>query len=97
MSTCEIKRLIAHLPVDVESDLVRYGIDVVDMEVECISLHAIDDDEAEVVSLDGCQVIELPVEVVSYDCPVGDVWAELVPTLTPGTKKGGRHEQTVAR
>ena len=97
MSTSEIQTLIAHLPVDVESDLIRYGITVIDMDVECISLHAIDDDEAEVVSLDGCQVIELLVEVVSYDRPVGDVWAELVPTRNPGTKTGGRHEQTVAR
>lgn len=96
MSTSEIQTLIAHLPVDVESDLIRYGITVIDMDVECISLHALDDDEAEVVSLDGCEVIELPVEVVSYDYPV-DTWAEIVPARAPGNKKGGRHEQPVAR
>jgi hypothetical protein len=96
MSTSEIQTLIAHLPVDVESDLVRYGVTVVDMDIECISLHAIDEDESEVVSLDGCEVIELPVEVVSYDRPV-DTWAELVPTRAPSYKKGGRHEQPIAR
>jgi hypothetical protein len=96
MSTSEIQTLIAHLPVDVESDLIRYGIDVIDMDVECISLNALDDDEAEVVSLDGCEVIELPVEVVYYDHPV-DTWAELIPTRAPGKQKGGRHEQPVAR
>ena len=66
MSTSEIQTLIAHLPVDVDSDLIRYGVSVVGLDVECIALHALDDDVAEVVSLDGCEVIELPVEVVSY-------------------------------
>ena len=97
MSTSEIQTLIAHLPVDVDSDLIRYGVSVVGLDVECIALHALDDDVAEVVSLDGCEVIELPVEVVSYDSPVGDTWAELVPVRVPGNTKGGRHEQPIAR
>lgn len=97
MSTSEIQTLIAHLPVDAESDLIRYGVDVVDLDVECISLQAIDEDLVEVVSLDGCEVIELPVEVVTYDYPAGDNWAELVPSRVPGNKKGGRHEQPIAR
>ena len=36
MSTSEIQTLIANLPVDVDSDLVRYGVTLIDMDVECI-------------------------------------------------------------
>lgn len=91
-NTNELHKIIKHLPLDVYSDLVRYGIDVIEMEaIDCGELPAIADDPAETVSTEGCVVHHLDLEVISYDVPVGN-WME----VTTRKHKENRHGQ-VAR
>lgn len=69
MSSNEMRQLIAHLPAGVDADLIRYGVSVDVLEVECIQLLPITDLDAEAVPTVGCEVIDMPVEVIHYDLP----------------------------
>ncbi len=96
MSSNEISKILRHLPVAANSDLMRYGIEVVEITaIECVELTPLPDEAAEPVALDGCEVIELDTEVVFCDFPVDRNWAEVVP-CRPQYRKGTRHEN-VAR
>lgn len=78
-NTNEMLQLIAHLPVDANSDLFRYGIEVIELDaLECIEITPIPDEEAAPVSTEGCVVDHLDMEVVTYDVPVGANWMEII-------------------
>ena len=57
------------LPAEVCTDLARYGIQVEELPVDCI----------EQIDPEGCEVIELPTEVIIYDYPVRTNWCEVIP------------------
>lgn len=91
-NTNELHKIIKHLPFDVHSDLMRYGIEVVEMEaIDCGDLPAIADEPAAPVTTEGCVVHYLDLEVITYDVPVGN-WME----VTTRKHKEDRHGQ-VAR
>ena len=67
------------LPAEVCTDLARYGIQVEELPVDCIELDAATDTPHEEIDPEGCEVIELPTEVIIYDYPVHTNWCEVVP------------------
>ena len=67
------------LPAKGCTDLVRYGIRVEELPVDCIELVAATDTPLEEIDQEGCEVIELPTEVIIYDYPVHTNWCEVVP------------------
>lgn len=67
------------LPAEVCTDLARYGIQVEELTMDCIELVAASDSPLEEIDPDGCEVIELPTEVVIYDYPVHTNWCEVIP------------------
>ena len=67
------------LPAEVCTDLARYGIQVEELPVDCIELVAATDTPHEEIDPEGCEVIELPTEVIIYDYPVHTNWCEVVP------------------
>ena len=79
MSSNEMRHLVAHRPMEVSLDLMRYGIDVKVIELVTIELEPIPQDPPEPVSTEGCEVLELPTEVVICDYPVNEPWYEIVP------------------
>lgn len=91
MSSNEISKILRHLPVAANSDLMRYGIEVVEITaIECVELAPLPDEAADPVPLDGCEVIELDTEVVFCDYPVNRNWAEVVPTRPQYKKENCR-------
>lgn len=61
-------------------DLVRYGIEVTEADLICIDIHPVLQDVAEPISMEGCEVVELPTEVVINEFPGSyDNWCEIVP------------------
>lgn len=89
-NTSELQKLIQHLPLDVHSDLMRYGIEVIEMEaIDCGDMPTVPDEPAEPVSIDGCTVAHLDMEVVTYDVPVGTNWME----ITTRKNREDRHGQ----
>lgn len=80
MSSLNEARLIAeHFPHDITSDLVRYGIDVALADVVMIDIQPFPEDRPEPIPTEGCEVFELPTEVVICDYPVNESWCEIVP------------------
>ena len=79
MSSNQLRQIVAHLPSDVSQDLLRYGIDVTVTELVTIELEPAPEEPAETISTEGCEVIELPTEVVICDFPVNEPWCEIVP------------------
>ena len=79
MRSTEMRRPAAPIPVDLEIDLLRPGIDVAVSKVVCIDLQPVSQDVAEPVPTDGCEFIELPTEVAISEYPVTDGWRESVP------------------
>ena len=67
------------LPAEVCTDLARYGIQVEELPVDCIELVAATDTPHEEIDPEGCEVIELPTEVIIYDYPVHTNWCEVIP------------------
>ena len=67
------------LPAEVCTDLARYGIQVEEFPLDCIELVAATDTPHEEIDPEGCEVIELPTEVIIYDYPVHTNWCEVVP------------------
>ena len=61
------------------TDLTRLGIQVEELTLDCIELGAASDSPLEEIDPDGCEVIELPTEVIIYDYPVHTNWCEVVP------------------
>ena len=61
------------------TDLTRHGIRVEELTLDCIELGAASDAPLEEIDPDGCEVIELPTEVIIYDYPVHTNWCEVVP------------------
>jgi hypothetical protein len=82
MSSNEPRQLIAHLPVGIHMDLLRYGICAEVLELESIELMPVPQVPEEVVSTDGCEVHELAVEVVIRDYPASRAWLECNPLWT---------------
>ena len=66
------------LPQDVHNDLLRYGIDVEAGALECIELPPVKQESLEAVSLEGCVLTELPIEVVRNEHPEFQAWFERV-------------------
>ena len=80
MSSLNAARLTAeHSPHDIALDLVRYGIDVAVADVVMIDIQPVPQDKAEPIPTEGCEVLELPTEVVICDYPVTESWCEIVP------------------
>ena len=52
------------LPAEVCTDLARYGIQVEEFPLDCIELVAATDTPHEEIDPEGCEVIELPTEVI---------------------------------
>ena len=67
------------LPAEVCTDLARYGIQVEELTMDCIELVAASDTPLEEIDPEGCEVIELPTEVVIFDYPVHTNWCEVIP------------------
>ena len=61
------------------TDLTRLGIQVEELTLDCIELGAASDAPLEEIDPEGCEVIELPTEVIIYDYPVHTNWCEVVP------------------
>ena len=61
------------------TDLTRHGIRVEELTLDCIELGAASDAPLEEIDPDGCEVIELPTEVIIYDYPVHTNWCEVIP------------------
>lgn len=61
------------------TDLTRHGIRVEELTLDCIELGAASDAPLEEIDPEGCEVIELPTEVIIYDYPVHTNWCEVVP------------------
>ena len=61
------------------TDLTRHGIQIEELTLDCIELGAASDTPLEEIDPDGCEVIELPTEVIIYDYPVHTNWCEVVP------------------
>lgn len=79
MSTNELYKLLNHLPVDPTSDLVRYGIEVIELPIIEYKLMSVPDEPAEVVPVEDCEVIDLfTEEVVIHEYPVGADWCEII-------------------
>lgn len=91
MSSNELYQLLQHLPLDVESDLARYGIEVIELQaIECEGT-SVKDEPADAVAPEGCEVIELfTEEVVIHDFPVGPTWCEIVSRRNTYTKEACR-------
>ena len=80
MSSLNAARLTAeHSPHDIALDLVRYGIDVAVADVVMIDIPPVPSDKADPIPTEGCEVLELPTEVVICDYPVTESWCEIVP------------------
>ena len=80
MSSLNAVRLTAeHSPHDIALDLVRYGIDVSAADVVMIDIQPVPQDKADPIPNEGCEVLELPTEVVICDYPVTESWCEIVP------------------
>lgn len=79
MSSNELFQILQHLPLDVESDLARYGIEVIELQaIECEGTSA-KDEPADAVAPEGCEVFELfPEEVLIHEFPLGPNWCEVV-------------------
>ena len=71
--------LAAHYPNEIALDLIRYGIDVAVADVVPIDIPPVPQDKAEPIPTEGCEVLELPTEVVICDYPVTESWCEIVP------------------
>lgn len=61
------------------TDLTRHGIRVEELTLDCIELGAASDAPLEEIDPEGCEVIELPTEVIIYDYPVHTNWCEVIP------------------
>ncbi len=61
------------------TDLTRHGIRVEELTLDCIELGAASDAPLEEIDPEGCEVIELPTEVIIYDYPVRTNWCEVIP------------------
>ena len=61
------------------TDLTRHGIQIEVLTLDCIELGAASDAPLEEIDPEGCEVIELPTEVIIYDYPVHTNWCEVVP------------------
>ena len=61
------------------TDLTRHGIRVEELTLDCIELGAASDASLEEIDPEGCEVIELPTEVIIYDYPVRTNWCEVIP------------------
>ena len=61
------------------TDLTRHGIRVEELTLDCIELGAASDASLEEIDPEGCEVIELPTEVIIYDYPVHTNWCEVIP------------------
>ena len=61
------------------TDLTRHGIQIEELTLDCIELGAASDAPLEEIDPEGCEVIELPTEVIIYDYPVHTNWCEVVP------------------
>ena len=80
MSSLNIARQHAeHSLHDIAQDLVRYGIDVAKTDVLMIDIQPVPSDKADPIPTEGCEVLELPTEVVICDYPVTESWCEIVP------------------
>ena len=79
MRSTEMRHPAAAIPVGAVLDLLHYGIDVAVSEVVCIDLQPVPQVSAEPVPTLGCEVIELPTEVVTSESLVTDDWRESVP------------------
>lgn len=89
-NTNELHQLIKHLPLDAYSDLMRYGIEVIELEaIDCGDMPTVADEQPEQVSIDGCTVSHLEMEVITYDVPVGINWME----ITTRKNKEDQHGQ----
>ena len=80
MSSNELFQILKYLPLDVESDLARYGIEVIELQaIDCDGTSAPDEPADLVPEDDCCEVIELfSEEVVIHEFPVGPHWCEVV-------------------
>jgi hypothetical protein len=86
MSSNELYQLLQHLPLDVESDLARYRIKV----IECKGT-SVKDEPVNAVVPEGCEVIELfTEEVVIHDFPVAPTCCEIVSRRNTDTKEACR-------
>ena len=80
MSSLNTARLTAeHSHHDIAMDLVRYGIDVATTNVLMIDIKPVPQGQADPIPTEGCEVLELPTEVVICDYPVTESWCEIVP------------------
>ena len=80
MSSLNAARPIAeHTPKEIALDLIRYGIDVTVADVVPIDIPPVPQDKPEPIPTEGCEVLELPTEVVICDYPVTESWCEIVP------------------
>ena len=61
------------------TDLTRHGIQIEELTLDCIELGAASDAPLEEIDPEGCEVIELPTEVIIYDYPVHTNWCEVIP------------------
>ena len=66
-------------PAQACTDLTRHGIQVEELTMDCIELVAASDTQPQEIDPDGCEVIELPTEVIIYDYPVHTNWCEVIP------------------
>lgn len=77
-NTNELHHLIKHLPLDAYGDLMRYGIEVVELEaIDCGDMPTVADEPPTPSAIDGCDVSHLELEVITYDVPVGSNWMEI--------------------
>lgn len=75
----KVQHSTEHAQHDISIDLRRYGIDVATADVVMIDIHPVQSDRPEPIPAEGCEVIELPTEVVICDYPVTEAWCEIVP------------------
>lgn len=80
MSSLNAARLnAAHHRNEIALDLNRYGIDVPVADVVPIEIPPVPRDKPEPIPTEGCEVLELPTEVVICEFPVTESWCEIVP------------------
>ena len=96
MSSNELFQILQHLPLDVESDLARYGIEVIELQaIDCDGTSAPDEPADAVPADDCCEVIELFTEdVVVHEFPVGPHWCEVVSRRHQYAKEAYRGQVT---
>lgn len=80
MSSLNIARRPAeHSHHDIAKEQERYGLDVAVADVVMLVIQHVHSDKPNPIPTEGCEVLELPTEVVICDYPVTEPWCEIVP------------------